>query len=243
MPNEFAELYKTYSTKELVDVISRKDDYQAEAVIAAQNELDSRNVSADVIIDYNSVAIASTNKNHWADFNLQNIKERLLTFPNENNGTIYLINGLSILLLIEYLLNYWSFYIELFSFLTYGIFPDFTFAFFIAFVITKLVFIGLFWQREVVGWVGVSAWSIYGFLHTIVSIYYTFIEPTESPKISTLFPENTGESFLFWLLFYGGLAYIIHLKHIRNIYKANEWITVLSIVLPILFLCRQLFFT
>jgi hypothetical protein len=239
--NPFTELYKNYTNQKLAEIVSHPNDYQKDAVTAAQSELDSRNSSAAEISILITDNLSSKPKGHPIANYLQTIKTKLFVFPNENIAITYLINSVSVLLLIEYILIYRDLISYIYYDIKHEITPDFKYVSYLLFVFTRLVFIWLFWRRNIVGWVWIVAWAIYCLLNTFISFYYAFVEPTDTEKIRILYPENTGENYLFWLVFCGGILYILYLKPVTGLYKVSNLLAILTGILAVLYVCQQLY--
>lgn len=91
-PGEFQEIYRSYNEVQLLTILQNKADYQAAAIEAAQAELNSRNLSAQVI-EAAKAQVPQPDPTPLGEHKPRNISMQTLSMPGKQVQLICLVLG------------------------------------------------------------------------------------------------------------------------------------------------------
>ena len=221
--NAFASQYKNYSEKELLDIINSEEDYQPEAIKAANAELASRGFNAEELEQLNSEWLAS----HLLKLEKQGntFEKRLKSTANEVakranplnktgiNREIALIIYSSAALLILRFIGEFDY---LFLIVEYLFFDAGTLLTYMPFVFVP---VGLYYfnKRDRLGWTILNCW----YVHVIILILPMIDLPLkETDFLGFRYPSIL--SLFIGGCIYGCLLYASNKKSIKEEFKISS---------------------
>jgi len=220
MPNPFAEQYSKLLTNELIEIISRKADYQPLAVEAAKEELARRNITEE---EFNKgQQLADAKKQYELDKKLKvisfenKVKSITVSVVNEINpiqkdkpGPQRLINllsfTLSFIFVYDFIKEFW-----LIKAMVKNIGDcDMSCTLELVPLFLTPIAIALFWGKRKIGWIMVC------FLISLTTciLLLSFIKSFDIAQIV---------SIIIPLAFYSSIIWIMNKDDIRRIYNINK---------------------
>jgi hypothetical protein len=244
MMNEFTEIYKNLSNRELVAITVNSGDYQPTAVETAKLELQTRNLS-ETLLQELQTEIASANAQKVARREKQQTQNKMLReavakiFGNVN----FLEKGIASherqLRILCWLFAIGAAFIFYFSFdLVLGVFQEISFgfaglqAYLLLLTIVSLV-IGavLFWKRMLLGWILMTFYLVSLISGFVLQHFYFINKHTYSfeQRFSNIMMSDV---LLATYLLYAGVfvfCYYVLCKHaVKAIFRVPRWVSVMT---------------
>lgn len=233
--NNFATLYKTWTTDLLLDIVDNPSDYQPLAVETARLEIESRQLSPEQLADAKAKQDLRRQDKAIKQQKVKNIEDKVKSvgssladtfnpIQKETPTTDKYIKLISLFIggLFLYQL-YKEFGMLKFMFTDDGGKWDFSMVlYFLPFIILPTAGL-LFWFRKKIGW---TLAAIY-FSYTAAGSIPMFImelnrKPTGVPTLDTLFPTTSPTLYIGTLLVFGGLTWTLCKVNIREAYQIDK---------------------
>jgi hypothetical protein len=250
--NNFKNLYKTWTTDKLLDIIDNPNEYQPLSVEAAQMEIDSRQLSEKQLDEAKKIQSARLFEKDSKHQKVKAVEDKLKSvgtsladslnpIQKELPSTDKYIKLISLLFVGLFLYQL----IKDFKLLRYTLFDDngrWDFSMVLYFILFLLLPAAglLLWFRKKIGWILATVFFSYSASFAILLFIKTFnYTPSGFPAIDNLFPTPSPTVYILTLLFYGGLIWIMSKSNIRELYnigKPDMFITIGIGVVIVLFI-------
>jgi hypothetical protein len=250
---EFSTLFKSYSAEQLLQILEKKNEYQTEAVNAAQSELDSRKLNTEALLDAQSALNEITTGEFRKTEKLRTVTDKLKTItsevfdldpsvtktPEKNIKIMCIV--LTAMLLYKILSNadYILALVKDMFIIDSGL------------LLYLLTFIyvpaGIYftWRKKKAGWIMLFAWGLLTIFSIILELYLELkilLRPVDeetgdlSLLIDTIYPRKNIFYTLIALLFYTALNYYLMRPEIRKLFDVDKRSRTVTIVLALLLL-------
>jgi len=241
---DFRKYYTTVSNVELLEVLSNEDDYQQEAVIAAKNELDFRQLSQD---DLNDAKNLLTEKRLQQKIKIERVTSIKSKIKNAGSEVIDSINPIQPERpTVEKTIRIVAiFYGIIFVYMLVFKFRDIYIGFldikdghfypisYVLFFCLLPVAVYLFFKKRKTGWTLLTGLICY----LVVGVVITFIDfftYQSSGILSELFPRPSIISAIIQLIFVATSLFAVCKQDVRIIFGVNRNLMISTIVLGIL---------
>lgn len=233
--NNFTNLYKTWTTDKLLDIIDNPNEYQPLSVEAAQIEINNRQLTPEQLDEAKKIQSARLFEKEIKHQKVKAVEDKLKSvdtsladslnpIQKELPSTDKYIKLISLLLGGLFLYQF----IKDFKFLRFILFQeDSKWDFSIVFYFIPLILLPsaglLLWFRKKIGWILATVFFSYSSSFAILLFIKTFnYTPSCFPAVDNLFPTPSPTAYIFTLLFYGGLTWIMSKANIREVYNVNK---------------------
>lgn len=233
--NNFTEVYKTWTTDKLLDIVDNPSEYQPLAIDAARHELDSRQLSAEQLEEAKTIQAGrqkvkadKQQKNKAVEDKIKSVGSSLVdTFIPIQEEAPTTDKYIKLISLFLGGLSFYQFYKE-FGMLRF-MFTDSSASWDLSMV---LYFLPLFlvptaglllWFRKKYGW----TLSTLFFSYTAAGAIPLFLsalnrQPTGNAALDTLFPVVSPTVYIGTFLLFGGATWGMTNKNIREVYGINK---------------------
>eukprot|EP01029_Cantina_marsupialis_P030236 TRINITY_DN8077_c0_g3_i2.p1 TRINITY_DN8077_c0_g3~~TRINITY_DN8077_c0_g3_i2.p1 ORF type:complete len:258 (+),score=19.66 TRINITY_DN8077_c0_g3_i2:360-1133(+) len=233
--NQFKERFNSYSNVELLEIIDSSSGYQPEAIEAAENELEKRQLSTD---DLKKAKLEQEKKREERivqSMNKKKIEHKIKNIGDSISDTLNPIQNspiktekeIRILTIVFGIISVYQIYNE-FGMLKFMFGNDgavWTFEMWLYFLPLILVPIStfLFWFRKKIGWILIGIYLIYSAISTFVmAIQVWNIKPTGNPQFDSIFPTTSPYIFALTFMFFIGFIWAIGKRNIREEYSISN---------------------
>ena len=243
LSNAFSSQYKNYSTNELLDIINSKEDYQAEAIEAANAELASRNFNAEELEQLNSEWLAShllklEKQGNTLEKRIKTSTNKVLEKANPLNRTgisreVALIIFSSAALLILQLLAQFDYLLVVIEYFLFGADTVLTLMPFL------FVPIGLYYfkKRDRLGWVILNCWYVHLIIIILPMINFSF---RETDFLGFRYP--TILSLAIRAFIYGCFIYACNKQSIKEAFKISSGLQIRTLFISAVITATLIFY-
>ncbi len=233
--NNFATLYKTWSTDLLLDIIDNPSNYQPSAVEAARLEIDIRQLTPEQLRDAKAKQDLRRQDITTKQQKVKSIENKVKSvgssladtfnpIQKETPTTNKLIILISLFIGVLFLYQlYKGFAILKFMFTDNFSKWDFSMVlYFLPFIILPTAGL-LFWFRKKIGWKLAAIFFSYTTASTIpLFILELHRKPTDVPVLDTLIPTTSPILYIGTLLVFGGLTWTLCKVNLRKAYQIDK---------------------
>jgi len=240
----FGNLYKTWPTDQLLDIVDNPDDYQQAAVIAARLEISSRQLTAAQLTTAKNIQAARQQEELDKKENAQIIEEKLKSVASSVTDTFKPIHNQEpgtdryILLISIFIggLFVYEVYSQ-FAFLSF-MFSDmksWDFASMLYFLPLLLLPLSalLFWFRIKTGWLLATLYFSYSATGNIPLLLSAFERQPTSSNLDIIFPAISPVVYAGSLLLFSSATWIMCKKSIREVYGISRQTMITTVGLGI----------
>lgn len=228
--NQFTERYKLISNSELLIIIENTSDYQPEAVEAAKNELEQRQLTDQELKEAKTELEAERQEKDKQTEKVQEVKNRVKKIWASIADTINPIQYsaatseklIKLIVIVFGLISVYQFYnqfgiLKLMFSDIYGGWDLSTILFLVPLFMLPTSII-LFWLRKKTGWILLGAYLTYSALNAIGLLIMTWnLKPS-----GNLFPQTEPVTHIVVILFFGGTLWTMCKENLREQFSIDR---------------------
>ena len=233
--NQFAERYRSTSNLDLLRIIENSDNYQPEAVEAAKNEINQRQLTDQELTEAQQELETERQEKIRQGEKRTEVENRVKKLGTSIFDTINPIQQsaptperlIRLITIVFGLISIYQLYEQLsmlqFIFNDSGGEWDLSMVLFFVPLLLLPVATILFWFRKKVGWIFLGAFLTYSAINVIGLLIMTWnMEPLGVPAIDSLFPQTSTATYILTFLFFGGTLWVLSKENIREQFNINR---------------------
>lgn len=255
--NQFSERYKSFSNSDLFRVIGNQSDYQAEAIEAAESEINSRSLSDREIREAKWDLESEEKEKQKQNEKRAKVERKVRTlstsvfdtikpFQESPPTTVRQIKLITFVFGLNALFKWYNQF-GLVEFMLIDNSAEWGLSLmepFLPMILLPLALI-LFWLRKRSGWVLITAYLTYSTMLAIgQAIVIWRMGPFSEPVLDSLIPRIVPSGQILIAMFFGGLLWLLRKGEIREHYSVSKQSSMATIgiaaVLTILFIAALL---
>ncbi len=258
--NEFQERFKNFDNRKLLKILEDADSYQPIAIEAAKLELSKRQVNEDEIQSVRDEIFDKKTKIEKRQEQVKKIENKAKSIGTELFETVNPIQKepqtidrkVNLIVIVFGLLAIYQIFkeFELIKFMFTDSLAewDFRMVLYFAPLILLLISVSLFWKRNKIGWILISAFFVYNIVNTLGMFFltrewndgeFTNDYSTEDlqikfQEIESLFPQPNLIVYLIIIAIFGAALWVINKEDIRNEFQIDVKSSLITIGISIL---------
>ena len=240
--NQFTELYKTFSDSDLLKIIRSPDDYQADAVVAAEHEINERQLSDVTVEEANAEIDVELQEKLRQSEKRKAVENKVKGFAKSFTDTVNPLDQsipttakqIKLIVIVFGFISVFRF-IKGFDMLEFMFFADSAeWDFYMVLYFVPLLLLPtattMFWFRKKAGWVLLTAFLIYSAIQSLgVAVQVMTFKPSGFSALDNLFPYVSVTTHLMTFGLFAGTIWLLQKAEIKEIFSIDSKAIFISI--------------
>lgn len=233
--NQFSERYKAFLVSDLLRVVENKNDYQAEAVEAAEYEIEQRQLTDQELIEAKNELEAERQEKQKLIEKRAEVERKVKRFgalvfdtinPNQKSDptaerSIRLITIVFGLIALYQLFNQFQLILFMLTDSTTGWDLGMV-EYFLPLILLPVATV-LFWTRKKIGWILMATYLTYSTISAFGLVIITWnMEPMGVSAFDNLFPQASTTTQILTTLIFGGTLWVLNKNEVKENFKINR---------------------